>query len=61
MHGKQRHGASAGTVTLPTPDGETTAMKARRSDDLNRVSVGDLGDIAYTEALAVSVETFGAK
>jgi len=51
----------AGTVTLRTPDGETTTIKARNPDNLNRVSVGDLVDITYTEALAISVETPGAK
>jgi Cu/Ag efflux protein CusF len=47
----------AGTVTLRGPDGETTTIKARNPDNLNRVAVGDLVDITYTEALAISVET----
>ncbi|HVO27007.1 MAG TPA: hypothetical protein VMW56_25635 [Candidatus Margulisiibacteriota bacterium] len=48
---------SAGTVTLKTPDGELTTIKARNPDNLNRVSVGDLVQITYTEALGISVET----
>jgi len=48
---------TAQTVTLRTPDGETTTIKARNPDNLNRVSVGDLVDITYTEAMAISVET----
>ena len=48
---------AAQTVTLRTPDGETTTIKARNPDNLNRVTVGDLVDITYTEALAISVET----
>jgi Cu/Ag efflux protein CusF len=52
---------AAGTVTLRGPDGEDTTIKARNPDNLNRVSVGDLVDITYTEALAISVETPGKK
>jgi Cu/Ag efflux protein CusF len=48
---------AAGTVTLQAPSGETTTFKARNPDNLNRVSVGDLVNITYTEALAISVET----
>lgn len=48
---------SAQTVTLRSPDGELLTVKARNPDNLNRVSVGDLVDITYTEALAISVET----
>lgn len=51
----------AGTVTLRTPDGETSTIKARNPDNLNRVSVGDLVDITYTEAFGISVETPGKK
>jgi len=47
---------AAGTVTLRTPDGESTTIKARNPDNLNRVSVGDLVEITYTEALAISVQ-----
>ncbi len=48
---------SAGTVTLKTPDGELTTIKVRNPDNLNRVAVGDLVQITYTEALGISVET----
>ncbi len=48
---------SANTVTLRTPDGELTTIKARHPENLERVAVGDLVDITYTEALAISVET----
>jgi Cu/Ag efflux protein CusF len=44
------------TVTLRSPDGELTTIKARDPEKLNRVSVGDLVDITYTEALGISVE-----
>lgn len=47
---------SAQTVTLRSPDGELLTVKARNPDNLNRVSVGDLVDITYTEAVAISVE-----
>lgn len=48
---------AAMTVTLRGPDGETTTVKARDPQKLDRVSVGDLVEITYTEAVAVSVET----
>lgn len=47
---------TAMTVTLRGPDGEATTVKARDPQKLDRVAVGDLVDITYTEALAVSVE-----
>ena len=47
----------AGTVTLRSADGELTTIKARHPENLERVVVGDLVEITYTEALAVSVET----
>ncbi len=47
---------AATTVTLRAPDGELTTVKARNPDNLNRVAVGDLVDLTYTEALAISVE-----
>jgi Cu/Ag efflux protein CusF len=48
---------SAMTVTLRGPDGEMTTVKARDPKKLDRVAVGDLVDITFTEALAISVET----
>jgi hypothetical protein len=47
----------ADTVTLRTPDGETRTIKVRNPDNLNRVSVGDLVEITYTQAVAISVAT----
>jgi Cu/Ag efflux protein CusF len=48
---------AAMTVTLRGPDGDTTTIKARDPQKLDRVAVGDLVEITYTEALAISVET----
>jgi hypothetical protein len=48
---------AAMTVTLKAADGEMTTIKARNPDNLNRVVVGDLVEITYTEALAISVDT----
>jgi len=46
----------AKTVTLKTADGETTTIKVRHPEKLDQVSVGDLVEITYTEAFAISVE-----
>jgi hypothetical protein len=46
----------AGTVTLRGADGESTTIKARNPANLERVAVGDLVEITYTEALAIAVE-----
>ncbi len=48
---------AAQTVTLRGPDGNLTTIKARDPQNLERVSVGDLVDITYTEALGISVDT----
>jgi len=50
---------TAGTVTLRGPDGADTTIKVRYPEKLNQVSVGDLVQITYTEALGISVETPG--
>lgn len=47
----------AQTVTLRNPDGELATFKARYPENLDRVAVGDLVEITYTEALAISVDT----
>jgi Cu/Ag efflux protein CusF len=47
---------AAGTVTLRAPEGETTTIKARNPQNLERVAVGDLVEITYTEGVAISVE-----
>ncbi len=44
------------SVTLKAPNGELTTFKVRHPEKLNQVSVGDLVDITYTEALAISVD-----
>jgi hypothetical protein len=50
---------AAGTVTLQGPTGTTTTIKARDPRNLERVAVGDLVEITYTEAVAISVEKPG--
>ena len=50
---------AAGTVTLQGPTGKATTIKARDPRNLDRVVVGDLVEITYTEAVAVSVEKPG--
>ena len=50
---------AAGTVTLQGPTGRATMVKARDPRNLERVAVGDLVEITYTEAVAVSVEKPG--
>ncbi len=47
---------AAQTVTLRGPDGDLSTVKVRYPENLNRVAVGDLVNITYTEALAISVE-----
>ncbi len=44
------------TVTLKGPEGNLFKVKAKDPEKLKAVSVGDLVDITYTQALAVSVE-----
>ena len=44
-----------GTVTLTGPAGQSQTIKARDPANLKKVKVGDLVDITYTEAVAVSV------
>jgi Cu/Ag efflux protein CusF len=45
-----------GTVTLKGPEGNTRTIKARDPANLKKVKVGDLVDITYTEAVALTVE-----
>jgi len=47
---------AAGTVTLRGPEGGLNTIKVRYPEKLNQVSVGDLVQITYTEALGISVE-----
>jgi Cu/Ag efflux protein CusF len=45
-----------GTVTLTGPDGEPTTVKARNPANLDKVKIGDLVEITYTESLAIAVD-----
>jgi hypothetical protein len=42
-------------VTLTGPGGGSQTIKARDPANLKKVQVGDLVDITYTEAVAISV------
>jgi Cu/Ag efflux protein CusF len=46
---------AAGTVTLDWGDGTSDTIKARDPANLKKVKVGDVVDILYSEALAVSL------
>src|SRR5262252_5216332 len=50
---------AAGTVTLQGPTGRATTIKARDPRNLDRVTIGDLVEITYSEAVAVSVDKPG--
>jgi len=52
---------SAGTVTLKGPEGNSVTVKARDPKKLERVAVGDLVNITYTEAFAIAVDTPASK
>ena len=47
--------AARGTVTLTGPQGRSQTFKVHRPADLEKLRVGDLVDITYSEALAVGV------
>lgn len=44
------------SVTLKGPDGDLVTIKVRYPEKLAQVKVGDLVEITYTQALAISVE-----
>lgn len=44
------------SVTLRGPGGKVVTVVPRHPENLDRVTIGDLVDITYTEALAISVE-----
>lgn len=44
-----------GTVTLTGPDGRSQTVKARDPGDLERIRVGDLVEITYSEVRALAV------
>jgi len=46
---------AGGTVTLTGPQGQRQAFVAHRPADLEKIRIGDLVDITYSEALAVSL------
>src|SRR5262245_59036511 len=46
----------AHTVTIKGPDGATETIKVKRPENLQKVKPGDLVDITYTQALAVSLD-----
>ena len=46
----------AKTVTIKGPQGATETIKARDPKNLDRVKVGDMVDITYTQALAISLD-----
>jgi hypothetical protein len=48
--------AKKGTVTLRSPEGKSVEVTAKDPKNLSKVKVGDLVEITYTEALAVSIE-----
>jgi hypothetical protein len=48
-------------VSLRGPEGNVNVVKVRDPSKLDTVKVGDIVDITYTEALAVSVEKAGKK
>jgi len=47
---------NAETVTIRGPQGDSATVKARDPKNLDLVKVGDLVDITYTQALAVSLD-----
>ena len=51
----------ARTVTIKGPTGETETIKAKDPKNLDAVKVGDLVDVTYTQALAVSLDKPPAK
>jgi len=50
-----------GTVTLTGPQGRSRTIKAVNPENLKKIKVGDLVDITYSEALAVSVQPVAKK
>jgi len=46
----------AGTATVKGPEGKVVTVKARDPRNLDRVSIGDLVDVTYTEAIEIIVQ-----
>lgn len=51
----------AQTVTVKGPEGNTETVKARDPKNLDKVKVGDLVEITYTQALAISLDKSAKK
>jgi Cu/Ag efflux protein CusF len=51
----------AQTVTIKGPEGNTETVKARNPKNLDKIKVGDLVEITYTRALALSLDKPAAK
>jgi ribosomal protein S17 len=51
----------AHTVTVKGPDGGTETVKARDPKNLDKVKVGDLVEVTYTRALAISLDKAATK
>ena len=47
----------AHTVTIKGPEGNTETIKAKDPKNLDAVKVGDLVEIIYAQALAISLDT----
>lgn len=52
---------TAHTVTIKGPEGNTETVKAKDPKNLDRIKVGDLVEITYAQALAVSLDKSGKK
>lgn len=52
---------AAHTVTIKGPEGNTETVKAKDPKNLDRIKVGDLVEITYAQALAVSLDKSGTK
>ena len=50
---------SRGTVTLTGPQGTAQTIKVRSAEDLDRVRIGDLVDITYSEVRALTLRPIG--
>jgi Cu/Ag efflux protein CusF len=46
----------AQTVTIKGPEGHTETVKARDPKNLDKIKVGDLVEITYTQALVISLD-----
>jgi hypothetical protein len=49
------------SVTLTDPEGRSRTIKVREPADLRKVQVGDLVDITYSEAVAITVRQVAKK